>query len=172
MKVSKSVSSRGMSKLFFTSVLMTFLVCMFSLQSFAQNCNSKMVVSHDRDLQSAIVSQPAKFQMELTNNSATTQTYTMEYVNSAKTFTYEGKAPSRLSANNNLNTTISYNGSVVNSISVPPHSTVSFHAIVSIPEGTPINKWGVIELKAKNSKCSEGTLSSLLKVLSRDPSEN
>jgi hypothetical protein len=145
---------------------------MFCLQSFGQNCDAKMKVYKGRDMKSATVDAPAKFKVELTNNSASSQTYVLESVNSAKSFTVENKAASRLASNYKLSATINHNGLVGSSITVPARSTVTFLALVAVPENAPFNKWGAVELKANNKACGDGALSALLKVFNRNPDEN
>lgn len=144
MKKITTVLTTEKTRLFLSLLLVIYILSALSFQSFAQNCNSTLKVSQDRDMQSAIASMPAEFMLELTNNSVSVQTYKIESSNSAKSFKVEGKSPSVLSSEYKLNSTILLNGTQTSSVSVPAHSTVSFKAIVALPEGTPINKWGLL----------------------------
>lgn len=172
MKVTTLNSLLGKPKLFLSPLVVTFLFSMFCFQSFGQNCDAKMKVYKGRDMKSATVDMPAKFKVELTNNAASSQTYIIESVNSAKSFTVEQKVASRLASNYKLNTTINYNGSVGSSITVPARSTVTFLAFVAVPKNTPLDKWGAVELKANSKACGDGSVSALLKVYHRNPDEN
>jgi hypothetical protein len=172
MKKITTVLNSEKTTLFLSPILLVYFIIAFSFQSFSQNCNSTMKVSQDRDMQSAILGMPAKFDIELTNNSASVQTYNIESAASTKAFKVEGESPVMLNNNYKLNSKILLNGFETTSISVPAHSTITFKTVVALPDGTPINKWGVIELKARNKSCTDGTVSTFLKVFARDPSEN
>ena len=56
-------------------------------------------------------------------------------------------------------------------ITVPARSTVHFQAQVSVPAGTPINKWGGIKVNAISDACEEGKVSTLLKLFVADSTE-
>ncbi len=149
-----------------------FLTLIFtSFDTFAQSCNSELKVINNRDVRSASVGDPTGFQLELTNNTSSNQTYQIEVTNYDGTFTVDGKNPARLSANSILNTSVHFNNQQSNSLSVPARSTVVFKTSVSVPSGTASNRWGGLEVKAINTACPEGSLSALLKLFVTDNSE-
>lgn len=139
---------------------------------YAQSCNSELKVSKDRDARSASLNDPTQFQMELTNNSSQTQSYSIETSRYDGTFRVKGVSPSALSSSAKLDVSIFQSSSVANSrISVPARSTVVFQVQVSVPDGTPVNKWGGITVNAVSDACDEGKLSTLLKLFVADSTE-
>ena len=159
------------------STLGTFLMFMtlaflsnFSI-AYAQSCNTELSVSNNRDTRSASENDPTQFQLEILNNSFSSQSYHIEVVNFDGTFIIKGEKPARLKSNNDLNVSIYQNNSQNNRITVPARSTIIFQVSVSVPIGTPVNHWGGLEVKAINSACPDGTVSALLKLFVTDPSE-
>ena len=152
--------------------MFTFLTLILtSFDAFAQSCNSELKVTNNRDARSASVGDPTGFQLELTNNTSSEQTYQIEVSNYDGTFKVDGKSPARLSANTILNTSVHFNNNQANSIRVPARSTVVFKTSVSVPSGTASNRWGGLEVKAISPACSEGSLSALLKLYVTENSE-
>ena len=159
------------------STLGTFLMFMtlaflsnFSI-AYAQSCNTELSVSNNRDTRSANENDPTQFQLEILNNSSSSKSYHIEVANFEGTFKIKGEEPLRLSSSNDLNVSIYQNNSQNNMINVPAGSTIDFQVSVSVPIGTPVNRWGGLEVKAINDACPDGSASALLKLFVTDPSE-
>ena len=156
-----------------TILLFTTLITLFGYStSYGQSCNSELVVSKNRDARSASENDPTGFQLELTNNSSKAQSYSIETSRYEGSFKVKGVSPSTLTSSAKLDVSILQDRSVANSrITVPARSTVVFQARVSVPLGTPINKWGGIQVNAISDDCEEGKISTLLKLFVADPTE-
>lgn len=139
--------------------------------AYAQSCNSELSISNNRDARSASENDPTQFQLEIINNSFSSQSYYIEVVNFDGTFKIKGEEPARLSSNNNLNVSVLQNNTQNNTISVPARSTIIFQVSVSVPIGTPVNHWGGLKVKAISDACPDGAISALLKLFVTDPSE-
>lgn len=139
--------------------------------AYAQSCNTELIVINNRDVRSASENDPTQFQLEILNNSFSSQSYHIEVVNFEGTFKIKGDEPARLNPNNDLIASIYQNNSKNNTINVPGRSTIIFQISVSVPIGTPVNHWGGLEVKAINNACQDGTVSALLKLFVTDPSE-
>lgn len=139
--------------------------------AYAQSCNSELIVINNRDARSASENDPTQFQLEIINNSFSSQSYHIEVVNFEGTFKIKGEEPARLNSNNDLNVSIYQNNSKINTINVPGRSTIIFQVTVSVPIGTPGNHWGGLEVKTINDACPDGSVSALLKLFVTDPSE-
>lgn len=138
----------------------------------AQSCNSVMKVSKNRDARSATEKSPTQFQIELTNNASKAQSYSIETSRYAGSFKVKGVSPSSLTSNAQLSVAIFQDSRLANSrITVPARSTVVFQAQVAVPSGTPVNKWGGIQVNAISDACEEGKVSTLLKLFVADPTE-
>jgi len=161
-----------------TTTIGTFIMFMLfmSFSGFtsmnAQSCFSEIKVSKDRDARSATENNPTQFQLELTNNSSKAQSYSIETSRFAGSFKVKGVSPSSLSSSANLNVAILQDSRAANNrITVPARSTVVFQAKVSVPSGTPVNKWGGIQVNAVSDACEEGKVSTLLKLFVADSTE-
>jgi len=139
--------------------------------AYAQSCNSELSVINNRDARSASENDPTQFQIEILNNSSSSQRYYIEVANYDGIFNIKGKKPPRLNSNYDLNVLIYQNNSQNTMIIVPARSTANFQVAVSVPIGTPINRWGGLEVKAINDACPDGAVSTLLKLFVADPNE-
>lgn len=140
--------------------------------AYAQSCNSELIVINNRDARSASENDPTQFQLEILNNSFSSQSYHIEVVNFEGTFKIKGEEPARLGSDNNLIVSVYQKNSQNNTINVPGRSATIFQVSVSVPIGTPVNHWGGLEVKAINNACQDGTVSALLKLFVTDPSED
>jgi len=155
-----------------TFCMFMILVSFFNFSdAYAQSCNSELKVSKNRDSRSASANDPTQFQLELTNNTSSVQSYQIEVIRYEGAFMVDGKAPNLLSSNASLDTSVYYNNVQNNTITVPAASKVVFLTSVSVPSGTPVNRWGGLEVKAINSACPDGLVSTLLKLYVTDSSE-
>ncbi|MEM7087779.1 MAG: hypothetical protein AAF489_16475 [Bacteroidota bacterium] len=156
-----------------TIFLFTTLITLFGFSdAYAQSCNSELIVSKNRDARSASENDPTQFQLELTNNSSKTQSYSIETKRYDGSFQVRGISPSTLTSSAQLNVSILQDRGVANSrITVPARSTVIFQAKVSVPKGTPVNKWGGVTVNAVSDACDEGRVSTLLKLFVANPTE-
>lgn len=156
-----------------TIFLFTTLITLFGFStSYAQTCNSELMVSKNRDARSASENDPTQFQLELTNNSSKAQSYSIETSRYEGSFKVKGISPSTLTSSAQLDVSILQDRATASSrITVPARSTVAFQVQVSVPKGTPINKWGGVKVNAISDACEEGKISTLLKLFVADPTE-
>jgi hypothetical protein len=139
--------------------------------AYAQSCNSELSVINNRDARSASENDPTQFQMEILNNSSSSQSYHISVANFEGIFKIKGEKPPRLNSNSDLNVLIYQNNSQNPMIIVPARSTANFQVSVSVPIGTPVERWGGLEVKAINDACPDGSVSALLKLFVADPNE-
>jgi len=153
------------------TLLITFLLAS-TVISFGQSCNSELNVSKDRDARSANENNPTQFQLELSNNSSKSQTYFIETTRFENSFQVRGVNKNKLAISSKLNVAIWKNNNVVDKwITVPANSSAKIQVQISVPQGTTVNRWAAIEVTAKNNDCSNGNVSTLLKLFVTDPSE-
>jgi len=139
--------------------------------AYAQSCNTELSVINNRDSRSASENDPTQFQLEILNSSFSSQSYHIEVMDFDGTFKIRGEEPTRLNSINILDISIYQNNSQNTTINVPAGSTTIFQVSVSVPVGTPVNRWGGLEVKAINDNCPDGTISVLLKLFVADHSE-
>ncbi|MBL4663497.1 MAG: Fn3-like domain-containing protein [Flavobacteriaceae bacterium] len=153
--------------------LFTTLISLFGFSTaYGQICNSELIVSQNRDARSASENDPTQFQLELTNNSSKSQTYDIKTARFEGSFAVKGVGKDKLASTSKLNVTIEQNHSVSNNrITVPARSTVKFQATVSVPLGTAVNRWSGIEVRAVSDNCTDGKVSTLLKLFVADPTQ-
>ena len=156
---------------FLITVALVFFIGSFTLQ--AQKCNSELGVYKGRNARSATLNDATKFKMELTNNSSQTQTYEIRSVVFDEPCEETGFSDSTNSRNaTGLDVSIQINNSRASSITVPPRTTKSFVAEVSISSATKFQVWKCVELKAVSEACAKGEARALLKVFISDPTNN
>jgi hypothetical protein len=146
----------------------------FFLSSFtvnAQSCNSELGVTKNRNARSAMVNDPTRFQMELTNNSSISQTYEIEYVVFEDPCEAIGTSNTSVRSSE-LNVNIISNNAPTNVITVPARSTHSFLAKISVNPGAKLNAWKCVRLIAVSNACSKQEAQQLLKVYISDPTEH
>lgn len=114
---------------------------------------------------------PTRFQMELTNNSSSSQTYEIQY----KVFEDPCEVVGASNSSNrstDLNVAIYSRKVRTNSITVPARSKQTFLAEVSVNIGSKLNAWKCVRLTAVSNACSEQETQQLLKVYVSDPTEH
>lgn len=149
-----------------------FLASFFiSSDAFAQSCNSELTVNKDRDRRSASELDPTQYLMELTNNGFSSQTYQIGVSNYQGSFSVKGKQPAVLSSSYSIDTAVLQNNIQNNTITVPARSTGVFKLAITVPSGTPPNKWTALEVNAVSSACPNGTVTKVVKLYISDPTE-
>jgi len=146
----------------------------FFLSSFAvnaQSCNSELSVFKNRNARSAAVNNATRFQMELTNNSNSSQSYEIHY----EIFDdpcEKINASNSSARSSELNVAIYANDTRTSVIVVPARSKKSFLAEISVTQGAKLNVWKCVRLLAVSDACSNQEVQQLLKVYIPDPTEN
>ena len=149
-----------------------FLAVIFTTSNaFAQSCNSEIKVTKNRDSRSANELDPTQYQMELINNGNSSQTYQISVSNYEGTFMVNGRRPQVLSASYPINSSIFQKNKQQNTITVPARSSAIFKLAVTVPPGTPVDKWAGLEVHAVSNACSNGSVSKLVKLYISDPTE-
>jgi archaellum component FlaG (FlaF/FlaG flagellin family) len=149
-----------------------FLALIFTTSNaFAQSCNTEIKVTKDRDRRSANELDPTQYQMELINNGNSSQTYQISVSNYDGTFMIKNKRPQVLSASYPINSVIFQNNQQQNTITVPARSTAIFKLAVTVPAGTPVDKWAGLEVQAVSNACPNGSVTKLVKLYISDPTE-
>ena len=152
-------------------VFSLFIWTVSTTSSVAQNCDAKLSVYQDRDARSVTKGNPTQFQLILTNNSSSSQTYSLTYKDQGVDCELESKQTK--SDNNGHNYLVDFlvNAKKVNVLTIPAYGNVTFYAKVSATEDVKIETWTCVEILAKAQNCSKGTVK-ILKVFSPDPSNN
>ncbi|MCW9037200.1 MULTISPECIES: FixG Ig-like domain-containing protein [Altibacter] len=170
MKVLKRASSSDISKLFFSPIVMLLFIGLFSFSGLAQNCNAELRVLKNRTARSASENDGTQFTLQLVNNATSAQTFTILAERSNKSFKVKGKVPKRLGPNYTLNTTILQNKRATQQITVAAGATATFQVLVTVPQNTPVDHWGGIDVTATAASCSSNGVSTLLRLYVRDAS--
>lgn len=157
----------------FTASVVVCMLCMAftTTDAFSQNCRAQLSVEKDRNTRSASEGDDTSFWVVLTNNSSKTETYSISTVNLKTSCdnqynrTNEPNVPLSVSMTGN-DSRSAFNGST----SLRPGQSYRFRVDVSVPAGTPFNRWSCIEVQAKTPTCTNPATTTL-KVLVSDPSE-
>ena len=140
--------------------------------SYGQSCSCELTVSKNRNARSANEHSPTTFQLVLTNNSFKSQSYLIETIRYEGSFLVRGENINRLDSSNNLDVAIyKDNNEIGNFLTVPSQSSINFTVTVAVPSGTDMNRWAGIQVNAGSSECSNGEVSTLLKLFVTNSSE-
>jgi hypothetical protein len=130
------------------------LFCIFLIHSFSfaqDNCKATLEVSKNRNSRSSTTN-GTYFKLTLTNESVTSDTYDLTYINNSNTCS---SGTEDQIGNVNLNIQFeNLNFNSLSKISLQPYESIEFYAHIIIPIGTPINKWCCSEIIATSNNCS------------------
>jgi hypothetical protein len=154
-----------------------FFIALFLLTSLlfnsihAQNCKSELVVDKDRNTRSAD-EDGAEFTLILTNKDFSKATFnlTSVFLKESCSTNYNSTKMSNVKLDVSFKTSESY-GLGSNSITLNAGESKSFKVLITVPDGTPFNRWSCIEIQANSGNCSNSDISTLLKVYVPDPNE-
>ncbi len=152
-------------------IIASLVLFLGSFNTNAQSCNSELGVSKNRSARSATLNDPTRFQMELTNNSSSSQSYEIQTVIFEDPCEAIGTSNTSLRSAE-LNVEIFSNKAQTSIITVPARSTHSFLAEISVNPGAKLNVWKCVRLIAVSNACSKQEAQQLLKVYISDPTEH
>ncbi|HSD08655.1 hypothetical protein [Flavobacterium sp.] len=141
-------------KSFGKTIYFALILFIITFSSFGQsnNCSAKLIVEDDGYVDSAAAS-GVLYNMIITNNGSSTDTYTLSSVNVNST----SKNPDDSETNNNvlLNTAfLDSQKNVITEITVNPGESVTFYSKLTIPVGTVLAKWSNNKIIATSTKCN------------------
>jgi hypothetical protein len=148
----------------------------------SQNCDAELTVEKNRSFQSAD-EDGAEFKLTLTNTSSTSTSYELKATKLLSPCSNNTKAMARSRSkvqNSNLDVSFKMDGharlskkqSVQNHIiTLEAGQSKDFYVHASVPEGTPFNTWGCIEVEANSIRCSLTSAAIVLSIFIPDPAE-
>lgn len=159
------------------SMPLSAMLCVYALifagfTAAANTCKSSLSVYKDRVYRSADVESGTRFTLELSNNSGSSQTYSLLALQ-AKTTCDMGKMNGFPLSKTQLDVSFDFESDPTGeTITVPPNEKITFKAAVNVPEGAATGEVACIEIMAKTAGCPEGRLTTQVNVLITDPTEN
>ncbi|OXA77900.1 hypothetical protein SAMN05444397_1143 [Flavobacterium aquidurense] len=156
----------------FQKNIFTILFCLITTISFAQSggCSSTLEVEKNRNYNNA-GNDGAYFTMVLTNDGNSLDVYNLSALNINGNCSNNDQ--SSTSGNVNLISGFLDNSSVpINTITVPAHQTATFLLHLTVPQGTPYNKWNCMQVNATSTNCTNHTVSTVVHTIVNNPSEN
>ncbi|KJD32817.1 hypothetical protein PK35_07490 [Tamlana nanhaiensis] len=171
----------------FTIILFTFLsVLPLKKQTYfnttIQNCEATLKVVKDRNAKSVFGDRPTKFDLTLTNTSASRTTfkiYTEKSKESCGKNSYL-KSSSKKLQNEDLNVsfvnpttgkTSQDKSSGLNEFTLNAGESKTFEIFVQAKEDTPYYSWGCIDVKAESASCNSIIATTKLSIYIPDPTE-
>ncbi|PVW16332.1 hypothetical protein [Marixanthomonas spongiae] len=159
----------------------TFLFAFFIVSGVnAQSCDATLIVEKNRNSKSAD-EDGAVYDMVLTNTSSASESYTIALKqleepcsNSVAYRTTKANVNLDIAINNKKIDVKNNNGRAVASgdaVSVNPGQSYKFTVKVTVPKGTPTQRWSCIQVEAKSASCKQGAASTVLKVFVPDLNE-
>lgn len=113
----------------------------------------------------------ARFTLVITNEGNSKEVYKLSATNVNGSCSNNDE--SSTSQNVNLNSSfLDKNSAKITSIEVPAHSTVRFSIHLTVPTGTPYNKWNCTQINAVSSNCTNYAVNTVVHTIVNNPSEN
>ncbi|MCT8338427.1 hypothetical protein MG296_00010 [Flavobacteriaceae bacterium TK19130] len=148
--------------------ILAFTVFLLGAAEVTAQCEGSLSVEKNRNSRSAD-EDGAMFWLELKNTSSRSQTYMLSYETlkeACGNAAYGERGP-----NVTLNVAIGEGQQRSNGYTVRAGQTARVMVLVTVPEGTPINRWSCIEMKAATEACTNSPLTTTLNVFVPDPSQ-
>lgn len=148
------------------------LLCLITTVSFAQSgsCKATFGVEKNRNYGNT-TKDGARFTLVITNEGNSTDVYNLTAANVNGSCSNNDE--SSTSKNVNLNSSfVDKNSAKITSIEVPPHSTVKFSVRLTVPQGTPYNRWNCTQINATSSNCTNYAVNTVVHTIVNNPSEN
>lgn len=150
-------------------LIIIFLI-LNSAFSFSQTCSANLDVSKGRKTRSTS-SSGTYYKMTITNNGISNDTYTLSSQNTNGSCSNSDNS----STTSNVILNISFtdiNLNSISTISVNSGETLTFFVHVTVPVGTPINKWCCTQITASSSICENYYANSSLHTLVINSNDN
>jgi len=139
------------SKSKINSKLLTLFLILITSFSYSQTCNANLEVIKNRNIRST-TSEGTYYKMSITNNSLSLDEYSLNSLNINNICTNNDGSSSATNVglitsfeDNNFNT--------ITKITIQPGETFSFLAHITVPPGTPIDKWCCTQVTAISNIC-------------------
>lgn len=139
-----------------------------------QNCRSELSVEKNRSFKSAD-EEGATFSLVLENKSSTSVSYQLSAKN-LSTSCKNKAAEANGSKNSNVSLEVSFQTNDTymtesNTVIIGSGESLKFKVYVKVPNGTPFNRWGCVEVEAASQECGSDSLKTILSVYVPNPSE-
>lgn len=154
-----------------SAVCIMLALAFTSSDAFSQNCNANLQVEKDRNSRSASENDGTSFWLVLTNTSSASRAFDISTVNLETSCDNQYNRTNQPNVELGLSLIASDSRSALPAeINLAPGQSYRFRVDVSVPAGTPFNRWSCIEVQARTSSCTNPATTAL-KVLVSDPSE-
>lgn len=168
------ISAFNKKKLIINYNILFIIISLFVPDLFfgqSNSCNADLRVDKDRNSQSSSFEAPALYIMVLTNNSSTTDTYSLNAFNINSTC--DNTDGSSSTGNVNIEATfLDTNQQPISNISINAGQSASFLVKTTVPNGTAYNKWCCTQVNAESTTCSNYKVNTILHTLVINPNED
>lgn len=143
--------------------LFSFFLILNSLFAFSQTCNANLDVVKNRNTRST-TSEGTYYKMSITNSGSTSDEYTLSSQNINNICT--NNDGSNTTTNVGLNVSFEDNNfNSITKITINPGETFTFLAHITVPAGTPVEKWCCTQITAISNICKSYKVNTTLHTL-------
>jgi uncharacterized membrane protein len=170
-KINLPTNQKNTSLKYYAKILL--VVVFFSISSsvvYGQNsCKAKLQVEKNRNSRS-ISPEGTQYRLEISNETFNQASFNLKAVDVNKNCT--NNDGSSISNNVNLNFFFTdVDSNPISNIVLNSGETKSFLVKLTIPSGTPYNRWNCTEIAATSNDCSNYSITTILHTLVSDPNQ-
>jgi hypothetical protein len=168
-KTSKNLSSLSVSKksLYKFLLAILFLFVLYPLSSSAQKCSYSLIAKNNIE---SVNNEGRIYFMELQNNSNEIIAINLSVSNKNS-----GKNPDQTGIMNNVNLNAKFlteeGQEIKSTIKLGPNELFKFQVQVTVPAGTPTERWNNLNISATSNNCDGSTTSLVLYTFIPNPDE-
>lgn len=143
--------------------LLTFFFLLNSVFTFAQPCNANLDVAKNRNIRST-TNEGTYYKMSITNNGLSDDEYSLSSLNINNICT--NTDGSSTATNVALNISFEDNNfNPITEIIIGPGKTLTFLAHITVPIGTPFDRWCCMQVTAASNICPSYKVNTVLHTL-------
>jgi uncharacterized membrane protein len=146
----------------FQKNIFSLLFCFMTTISFAQSgsCNANLIVENNGNIRSTPLD-GTYYSLILTNKGSSTDTYVLsaQNINASCANTDGSSNASNVSINVDF---IDSEKSSISEITVNAGQSVNFYIHISVPAGTPVDKWSCNQITASSKNCTNFSVNTVL----------
>ncbi|CAM2943056.1 hypothetical protein SAMN05444143_1122 [Flavobacterium succinicans] len=170
-KINLPIDQKKSSLRYYTKSILAVLVFMIgsSLIHAQNSCKSKLQVEKNRNSRS-ISSEGTQYRLLISNETSNQASFNLKAIDINKNCTNNDGS----STSNNVNLNFFFtdvDSNPISDIVLNSGETKSFLVKLTIPSGTPYNRWNCTEIAATSNDCSNYSITTILHTLVSDPNQ-
>lgn len=159
----KTISNSNKAYNIFKATLLLLFVLNTTISFGQKGCRAEFKVEHDRNARS-VTPDGTYYKMEISNFGASSDSYILSSLDVNKSCSNPDGSLTAMNVFLNIEF-LDKSLKPIKEIKVNAGETVTFFAYVTVPKGTPFDKWSCIQVIAKSKVCPNSNMDTILHTL-------